>query len=157
MTPVAGLLGTATITLTVSDGELTDSETFQITVTGTARQTWRFANFGTTFDTGNAADSADPDGDGQTNIDEYAAGTDPNNSSDRFSILTVTKGTSSFTVTAPGKAGRSYWLERRQSLDAGPWVSVDSESPLAVNGTVALTDSSPPENKGFYRVRVSFP
>ncbi|MES2661051.1 MAG: choice-of-anchor tandem repeat GloVer-containing protein [Verrucomicrobiota bacterium] len=157
VTPVAGLLGTATITLTVSDGELTDSETFQITVTGTARQTWRFANFGTTFDTGNAADSADPDGDGQTNIDEYAAGTDPNNSSDRFSILTVTKGTSSFTVTAPGKAGRSYWLERRQSLDAGPWVSVDSESPLAVNGTVALTDSSPPENKGFYRVRVSFP
>ena len=40
-------------------------------------ETWRQDNFGTISDSGDAADNADPDQDGVTNINEYIAGTDP--------------------------------------------------------------------------------
>lgn len=39
--------------------------------------TWRQSNFGTASNTGNSADSSDPDGDGLSNIMEYAFGLDP--------------------------------------------------------------------------------
>ncbi len=77
ITPAANQLGSSSVTLTVSDGALTASRTFTLTVTGTARETWRFANFGTTANTGSSADTFDADGDGSTNQDEFAAGTNP--------------------------------------------------------------------------------
>jgi autotransporter-associated beta strand protein len=76
--PAANTLGTAIITITVSDGDLTSTSTFEITVTGTPEQTWRFTHFGTTADSGIAADGADPDVDGWTNAQERTAGSDPN-------------------------------------------------------------------------------
>ncbi|MFN0128847.1 MAG: hypothetical protein ACKV19_19420 [Verrucomicrobiales bacterium] len=39
---------------------------------------WRQQNFGTSENTGNAADTADPDGDGVMNLLEYACGMNPN-------------------------------------------------------------------------------
>lgn len=60
-------------------------------------------------------------------------------------------------VTASGKASRTYWLERRPSLNAGSWTVVDSKGPLAADGVVELKDSSPLTTQGFYRVRVSSP
>ncbi|HSH96139.1 MAG TPA: LamG-like jellyroll fold domain-containing protein, partial [Roseimicrobium sp.] len=47
--------------------------------TYTAKEIWRLAKFGTVANSGNAADSADPDGDGLTNAQEFMAGTDPIN------------------------------------------------------------------------------
>jgi hypothetical protein len=38
---------------------------------------WRYDQFGTTNDTGDFADQADPDGDGHRNLIEYATGADP--------------------------------------------------------------------------------
>ena len=38
---------------------------------------WRFTHFGITTNTGNAADDADPDGDGSNNLAEFNAGTNP--------------------------------------------------------------------------------
>jgi hypothetical protein len=43
----------------------------------TLRNVWREIHFGTTYDGGTAADSADPDGDGRNNLLEYAIGSDP--------------------------------------------------------------------------------
>lgn len=43
---------------------------------------WRFTHFGTTSNTGDAADVADPDGDGFSNQLERAAATDPNDAGD---------------------------------------------------------------------------
>ena len=40
-------------------------------------EAFRFQYFGTISNTGNAADSADPDGDGRTNLDEFNASTNP--------------------------------------------------------------------------------
>ena len=115
------------------------------------------AYFETTSDSGNAADGADPDGDGQINIDEYAAGTNPKDAADRFRILSAMKNASTYAVTADGKASRTYVLERSQTLDAGPWTSVFTAGPLTANGPVELIDSAPPANKAFYRIRVTAP
>ena len=43
----------------------------------TPTQNWRYQYFGTTADTGSAADSANPSGDGIPNLLKYALGLDP--------------------------------------------------------------------------------
>lgn len=47
----------------------------------TASENWRLANFGSTSNTGNAADTEDPDKDGLNNLLEYALGSNPNGNS----------------------------------------------------------------------------
>jgi hypothetical protein len=70
--------GSGTITLTVSDGQLSANDTIALAVTATPKQSWRLQNFGTANDTGNAADLADPDIDGLANLVEFALNLDPN-------------------------------------------------------------------------------
>ena len=61
MLNVVTATGTTTVTVT----------TFSIV------ENWRYANFGTTANTGNTADNADFDGDGIANLIEFAFGTNP--------------------------------------------------------------------------------
>lgn len=157
ITPVANLLGSATVTVTVSDGVLSASDTFSVSVTGTALETWRFSRFGTTANTGSSADAADPDGDGSSNSDEYVAGTDPLDRASVFKTLAFNQAGAASTLTVAGKASRTYVLERRASLTAGVWESVTSAGPLTVDGTVTLTDPATPAGNIFYRVKTSLP
>jgi len=56
-----------------------DSGTVTVNATTwTGREQWRFDNFGTILNTGDAADGENPDGDDGDNLTEYAVGTDPN-------------------------------------------------------------------------------
>lgn len=57
-------------------GESADSSEASARVL-TAIETWRQQHFGTTADDGDAADDADPEKDGLSNLLEYALGTDP--------------------------------------------------------------------------------
>ena len=77
ITPATNQTGSATVTLTVSDGTSTDTNSFNFTVL-TLVDSWRQANFGTTSNTGPAADTADPDGDGIPNLAEYFLNLNPN-------------------------------------------------------------------------------
>lgn len=65
-----------TVTLSTAGGE-----SFHLgvraTVTHSALQSWRFLHFGTSAATGDAADLADPNGNGLGNILDYALGNDP--------------------------------------------------------------------------------
>jgi hypothetical protein len=72
-------IGTTTVTITARDAaNNAGTASFTVTVTPLTRvQSWREQYFGTTANTGNAADSADADGDGITNLMEFAFGTDP--------------------------------------------------------------------------------
>jgi choice-of-anchor C domain-containing protein len=151
--PTAGIVGSTTITLTVSDGVATTNRSFVVTVGGTALDSWRFANFGSALNAGNAADNADKDGDGQNNRSEYAAGTDPNNPADVFRVTSSTKTAGAFSLTIPGKAGRTYTLQRGPS-PSGPWTDITTTGPLATAATLELTDPSPTPGSGFYRVAV---
>jgi len=75
------IVGAGTTTITASqagDANWAAAADAEQTLTVlTKRQAWRLANFGTTENTGDAADAADPDGDQSSNFVEYALGLDP--------------------------------------------------------------------------------
>ncbi len=154
---VAGFSAPVSQIITVTGGQLS-TYTCTYTTSVLIPDAWRLANFGTTANAGNAADTADPDGDGMNNLAEFAAGTNPNSASDRFKVLTTARTATSFTATAAGRAGRSYLLERSAAaLASGSWASVASQGPLATDGPVSLTDSAIPPKAAFYRIRVTVP
>ena len=72
-------IGTTTVTVTARDAaNNAGTANFTVTVTPLTRvQSWREQYFGTTANAGSAADSADADGDGITNLMEFGFGTDP--------------------------------------------------------------------------------
>ena len=154
---IPGFQAPTTQPVAVTGGQLTTiTFTYQEIVTETPQETWRQENFGTTENTGDAADGADPDKDGATNIDEYTAGTDPNSLSDFLKVATATKSGSTFTLGCAGKAGRTYTLQRNTSL-SGTWTPLSSEGPLASDGPVTLTDPAAPADNSYFRIEVSLP
>ena len=122
--------------------------------TYTAVESWRSENFGTTANTGSAADSADPDGDGWLNDQEYVSGTGPN---DRASLLRITAMQASgndMQVTFPSAPGRTYRVERSDTLLEDSWSTVQDN----ISGTgapIQITDlSGAAQAKRFYRIVV---
>src|SRR5207302_1002847 len=88
-------------------------------------QTWQEAQFGA--NAGNpsiSAPSADPDGDGATNENEFWAGTRPLDSNDRLVTREMTSSASKFELKVTGRAGRTYSLERTLDLTSGVWTEV---------------------------------
>ena len=116
--------------------------------------TWRASHFGITDNTGNAADGADPDGDGVLNLDEYVAGTDPMDPSDVFRVTSGGRAGQAFSVVVPVKAGRIYTLQRRTDLESQDWSDVVTTGPVLANGTLTLTDPAATAAAGFYQVKV---
>lgn len=121
------------------------------------RDAWRQRYFETTEAVGDAADDADPDGDGSDNGDEYVAGTDPTDGSDFFRITSAVRVEEGFAVSFAAKAGRLYELQRRQDLGAGAWITVGSTGLMDAEGQGSLTDPDPPSDRAFYQVFVTLP
>jgi hypothetical protein len=116
--------------------------------------TWRTDNFGSTDNAGAGADGQDPDGDGVTNIDEYTAGTDPNDPNDVFRVGSITRTGDTVSVVVPAKTGRIYSLQRRTDLIPGPWQNVVTVGSPAANGNLTLTDPAAIGDRWFYQVTV---
>jgi hypothetical protein len=120
----------------------------------TALQSWRFTHFGTTSNSGAAADDADPDGDGWNNANEFAAGTGPN---DRTSLLGITGFEftgQDVTIAFPTVSGKSYRVEKSATLLDGSWLTVA----WPVSGTGAAVEITDPgartQPRWFYRIAV---
>ena len=89
-----GALGIRTAALHIPSNDA-DEPSFDIALTGTGvtpPELWRFQNFGIIPNTGNAADSADPDKDSLVNLLERAFNLNPNQAA--LPILTASTGTS---------------------------------------------------------------
>lgn len=120
----------------------------------TAIQAWRLANFGTTDNSGNAADNADPDGDGMTNAQEFAAGTDPQSAVSMLRINQVKASGGDVTVSFATVAGKTYRLDRANAVQSGSWVTVQ-DNISGSGGVITVTDTGmAAQNKHFYRVMV---
>ena len=106
--------------------------------------------------------SADRDGDGLTNMQEYVLGSNPNNASSGFPPLSVESTGDTFRVSFPTVAGRRYTVLGRSSLTSGDWAPVTSLAPGSTNpvtgddGTIKTVTETGLSTTGarFYRIQV---
>ncbi len=115
---------------------------------------WKIKFFGS-VDSPQAADNADPDGDGVPNWQEYLAGTDPSNP---LSHLALSTSINTSKTGAPGVAlswltapGKTYELEAAPAA-SGPWMALGE---ISGDGYLHQTVISNPARQGqFYRLRL---
>lgn len=122
----------------------------------TPLQSWRQTNFGTTSATGTAANTADPDGDGMTNLMEYALGLNPQSAESSPITHTISEGLVQITFTR-ARSDLNYYVDA--SDDLLTW-SVLATNPGAVGETVTVTDFVPLTTstpRRFLRLRVETP
>ena len=133
-------------------------------------QIWRQTHFATTAAAGAAADAADPDGDGASNLLEYALGTSPTSAASTPSLASklVTfadaQSTQHLEITFQRIADPQliYRVEAADDLD-GPWSSIwQSTGADNTAGPVTVTDgadtSSPIQrSKRFISLKISSP
>ena len=100
---------------------------------------------------GSSADAAlDADGDGMTNLQEYLAGTDPQDAASRF-VVALTRDGGVPTVRFVAQAGRGYTVQFSDNL--GTWAKLADVAPPAVTGEVAVGDpAAVGQPQRFYRV-----
>ena len=102
------------------------------------------------FDPDDASDaSRDSDNDGLTNVEEYRAGTLPNDAGSRFD-LEVTREGSAASMTFESISGKSYSVLYADDLKTGVWLKLRDVS--GVSGAVTVNDPSPLESERFYRL-----
>jgi Tol biopolymer transport system component len=105
------------------------------------------------FNTLSRDGSGDFDNDGQTDREEFLAGTDPTNSGSvlRAFILSRASG-DGFTILWNAVAGRSYTVQFKDTVDASSWTNL-AQSIRAAGSTASAADTSATASyKRFYRV-----
>ncbi len=116
---------------------------------------WRMDNFGTTENSGDAADSADPDADGWTNWQEFISGTDPKDASSFLFIEYPTISGNDVVVRFPTLLGRTYRLEKSSTLLADSWVTVQ-DNVAGTGETLQVTDTDAASSgSNFYRIVIT--
>lgn len=159
-TPVSGsFAGMASNTVFSADGynwtiTYTGGDGNDVTLTvADAMTTWRYGYFTTTLNSGNAADTADPDQDGMSNMDEFIAGTIPTNRLSRLAFTGTSSSANKLTLDFPSVLGRTYRIQWTDNL-ATPvsWNTLSNAIPgtaelLYINDTMTSTQR-------FYRIQI---
>jgi hypothetical protein len=130
-------------------------------VARTHQELWRFANFGSYTSDASAADSADPDGDGLSNLMEYALGTGPNSSGVIPAVLALNGANLEYTYTRSTAAkdnGLTYQIEWSETLEVGSWsaqtVTEEIQGTLGALETVKASIPKGTTGKRFLRLKV---
>lgn len=124
-----------------------------------ALESWRQSNFGVSTNSGTAADSADPDADGLTNLVEYATGTNPNVAN--VSPISVARSGNFLTLTYTRIADTTLTYTVEGSNDLATWATVStannpSTGAQNVAGQVTVTDTVSLTSRRFLRLKVSY-
>ena len=147
--------------VTAQDGVTTDIYTVTVTRLSPV-ETWRKFYFNMISDSGIAADTANPDGDNLTNIQEYVFGSDPttpeagaflntNSSGGLFTLSFIARQAAGF-----GYAGltRYYTVETSTDLaNAASWSALTSYSNIVGANQVVTPTPSTAGSRGFYRLK----
>jgi hypothetical protein len=145
--------GIALFHSTVQDGLITVSDRSVSSWHDGISDNWRLLNFGTVSNQLSAA-SADPDGDGASNWQEYIAGTNPldNTSVFRFGAAAAPQA-GGFVLQWTTVASKHYTLQSSSSLDGSSWTTIATN--LSGNGQpMQWTDPAPGATAKFYRALV---
>jgi PKD repeat protein len=154
--------GTYTVTLIVTnvDGVSTLASNNLINVI-TAFQDWQLQYFNCT-NCAQAAGSADPDGDGQNNLAEFLAGTNPTNNSSALRITSATQESNSIRVTWTTAGGRTNAVQATAGDINGSYQTnfADISGSIVIPGNGDITtnylDAGGATNasSGYYRIRL---
>ena len=123
---------------------------------------WRQTHFGTTSNTGSAADDADPNGDGIVNKLEFFLARNPLASNPPSSLPAVARNGATleytYTRSLSAMSQLTHAVEWSDTLATGSWSSAGvSEQILSDNGTVQQVKASVPagsNGRRFVRVKV---
>jgi hypothetical protein len=144
--------GLALFHATVQDGLITVGDRSGSSWNDGIPDTWRLLYFGTISNILSAA-SADPDGDGASNWQEFIAGTDPLNAASVFEFLPATAQVgSSFTLQWPSVVNKNYTLQSSSALGGG-WTTVATNL-LGNSQVLQWTDTNASSGARFYRALV---
>lgn len=150
------LTGSGSATVQAQSGAVQGTAT--ITYSPTAIQSWRQTYFGSSANSGNAADSADPDGDGLPNLVEYALGGNPGSAlSAPAPVLGVT-GNSYLTLSfMRSRSDVTYIIQGSNNLSS-PWSDL-ATNPGTTGQGVTFTDSINVSSnpKRFLRLKIIHP
>ncbi len=160
--------GTYQATALLSTGDASQPLfTLPIALNITPIGTWRQTHFGVADNSGDAADTADPDNDGFINLFEYAFNTDPNisNPSPVSYALVGDHLTVTFKRARPAPADITWLFEVADDLVSGIWQSGPAFTTQNVTDnldgteTVTVVDNIPisASTSHYLRVRISSP
>ena len=110
---------------------------------------WEVANFGQL----GVDPDADPDGDGFTNVQEFIAGTDPNDATSAFVITSIAEDGDDIVITFASVSGKTYEGQHSNEPLGPIWVAFTNVT--ATSDSTEVTDpgaASEPER--YYRVQV---
>ncbi|MDB6174478.1 MAG: hypothetical protein JWL59_3789 [Chthoniobacteraceae bacterium] len=123
----------------------------------TVPESWRMLYFGTAENAGAAADLADPDGDGTSNLLEYVSGLVPTNARSRFNVRVELGARQPAIIFSPLVAGRTYSVKYKATLTDPAWTPL-ADFTANDNGTErTVTDLSPGSGQRFYQVEITLP
>ena len=154
--------GTYTVTLVVSGpaGSSTNTQVNLITVL-TQFQNWQQQHFGC-IGCPQAAADADPDGDGQNNLAEFLAGTDPNNAVSGLRILSTEVQSNNVVITWATAGGRTNAVQATSGAvdggydtnftDIGDLIVIPGSGDATTNYTEAGGATNGPAR--YYRIRL---
>ena len=110
---------------------------------------WELAYFNTLSRDG----SGDFDGDGQTDRQEFLAGTDPTNSGAVLRALTVTPlNGGNVTILWSSVAGRNYSVQFKNNVEDSAWTTLVQNIRATGSTTSAVDNSASAATRRFYRV-----
>src|SRR6185436_2074759 len=86
--------------------------------------------------------NGDPDGDGQSNRQEFLAGTRPNEAADYLRIASATVSAGNVTIGFQAVGGHTYSMLYSDNSPAGPWHKL-ADAPVSANSAwVAMVDQT---------------
>lgn len=136
--------------------------TIPVPIVLTAVETWRQLHFGTTEDTGNAADTFDANNDGESNLIEFATGQSPHATTRAVTSLLKTPTGLEFTYTRNKAAfdqGYLFDVQHSDTLTPNSWTSSGPGSVILEAPTQTVRALIPEATAGqrFIRLKVTAP
>jgi hypothetical protein len=101
---------------------------------------------------GNDGTNGNPDGDGFTNLQEYLAGTDPQDPQSYLKFESMARTGGTVTLGFVAAAGRSYSILYRTTLATGDWQKLADVEAASVTAPVQVNDPAASGAARFYRL-----